>query len=100
MHMLVPETEAERVTGANRGLRSYDGFVFNFVPTTAAIMTMKDTPFPLKIAFVGPDYVVHTIYDAPAHSGYYKSDQLTQWVVEFVEKNALRKGDRIGFAVA
>lgn len=97
----VPETEAERTIGMNAGSpRPWSGMVFNFDPPTTPVMTMEETPMALQIAFVGPDRVVHTVYQAPPYSGLYASTKPTRWVIEtFLVWNVLKVGDRVRFAV-
>jgi len=102
VHLLVPETEIERVTGANGGIpRPYAGLVFNFDPPKIATMTMRKTPMALQIAFVSPQGVVHTVYDAKARSGLYSSPLLTRWVIEtFLPWHVLQHGDAVQFALS
>jgi uncharacterized membrane protein (UPF0127 family) len=97
--LLVPETEAERTVGANRGIpRPYAGLLFNFEPSEVPTMTMVETPMALQISFIGPDRVVHTVFRAPARSGIYTGRRLTRWVVE-TPGETLRVGDRVRFGV-
>lgn len=106
IHLLVPETDIEREHGMNSGMtsRPYAGMIFNFdPPTRTARMTMERTPVPLQIAFVGPDHIVHTLYQAGPHTGIYEQNdgKITRWVVEtYGPWKLLRLGDRVGFEVA
>lgn len=97
IHLLYPETEVERAIGASRGLpRPYAGVLFSFSPPVLATMTMEKTPMALQIAFVGPDRVVYSVYDAPARSGLYTGHKPTRWVIEtFLMWHVLRVGDRL-----
>ncbi len=97
--LLVPETEAERVHGMNSGVyRPHGGMIFNFDPPSIASMTMEKTPMALQIAFVGPDRLVHTVYNAFPFSGIYSSPSLTRWVIETPAAwHVLHVGDRVGF---
>lgn len=95
--LLVAETVAERVHGMNSGApRPYSGMVFHFDPKSIATMTMERTTLPLQIAFVGPNRIVHTVYDAPPLSGTYSSPLPTRWVIETMW-NVLNTGDRVDF---
>jgi uncharacterized membrane protein (UPF0127 family) len=102
IYLLVPETEVERVRGMNDYVRPspYTGMVFNFDPPQVATMTMEQTPMPLRISFVGPDRIVHTVHDAPAFSGVYTSRKPARWVIETIapqQLGILKVGDLVRF---
>lgn len=100
LRLLVPTTPTERQIGMNHGTpRPFVGMVFNFDPPSIPVMTMEETAFPLQIAFLGPDRVVHTVHDAPPRSGRYSTSAITRWVIEtYAALRLLRVGDRVDFA--
>lgn len=101
LRLLLMETPHEMSWGANGGIPfGYDGLLFSFDPPVIPTMTMRRTPLPLRILFVGPDHVVHTMHDAKAHSGDYTTDRPTRWVVELpVASCALTLGDALRLSV-
>jgi len=94
--VLVPENEAEFITGVNTPMftRSYAGMLFDFGAPVKAEMTMVRTPHSLQIAFFGPDGRCHTVHNAPMFTGVYASPYPTRWVVE-TPKKFYRVGDRL-----
>ncbi len=97
VHLLVPETDAERMHGMNSGASwPFGGMIFSFDPAAHAAMTMEETPIPLRIAFLGPGQVVHTVVDAAPRSGVVRAGQRTRWVIETL-RPVLQVGDVVRF---